>query len=327
MVVATLFLLCVLVPQYAAAPNLQDDPDAVDLNKDMGKSSLWGQPSRYASDFTLSKYEGVAMGVTQLPPWEKIVAYADKLLEVTNEGLNTAAREFHIQEKIDDFRNTFGDIVFASTEIREHMTELTQKGLTLDQISDELGVIFNDILDHLRKSFPPPDQAPSHEERLERVISILDEAERRLLDFARKHGMSEDGVENLRGSFDRLKPHIQKLVVITGDLIEQHPIIFSTLVFAGVAMLIPESWFLRPLLRLVGFGPEGPIKGSLAAWAQRWFFGAQVPKAGWFAILQSAGMKGISYARPIMGAIGGAIGAITPCLLSRSFRLGLAFRG
>ena len=259
-------------------------------------------------------------------------------------------------EKIDEFRSTFQNIVSTSSEIREHMTELTQRGLTLDQISDELGVIFNDILAHLKKAFPPPDQAPSHEARQEMVTSVLDRAEQGLQGFARKHGMSEDGLENLRSSFDRLKPHVEKLVVITGtpppvaalqfvsepsllgDLIEQHPVLFSTLVFSAAAMLIPESWFLRPLLSLMGYGPYGPIKGeqlindyrqagfsynwspgSPAAWAQRRFWGAAVSKGSWFAFLQRAGMKGISV-RPVMGAIGGAIGAIigsTPCFLAR----------
>jgi hypothetical protein len=131
--------------------------------------------------------------------------------------------------------------------------------------------------------------------------------------------MSEDGLENLRSSFDQLKPRVEKLVVITGDLIEQHPVLFSTLVFSATAMLIPESWILRPLLSMIGYGPYGPIKGSPAAWAQRRFWGAAVSKGSWFAFLQRAGMKGISV-RPIMGAIGGAIGAIvgsTPCFLAR----------
>ncbi|KAK2463938.1 hypothetical protein APHAL10511_004046 [Amanita phalloides] len=207
------------------------------------------------------------------------------------------------------------DIISASSEMRGHMTELTEKGLTLDQISDELEVIFNNVLDHLKKAFrPTPDKEPNHEERQEMVTRVLDGAEQGLPDFARKHGMSEDGLKNLRGSFDQLKIHVRRLVVMAGDLIEQHPILVTTLVFTGVAMLIPESWILRPLLKMVGFGPDGPFKRSLAAWAQRWFFGAQVTKGSWFAILQRAGMKGIPYARSIMGATGGAIGGAVGAL-------------
>ena len=58
----------------------------------------------------------------------------------------------------------------------------------------------------------------TYEEWQEKVLSILDEAERTLLGVARKHGMPEDGVERLRGPSDRPNPHIQKLVGITGIL-------------------------------------------------------------------------------------------------------------
>ena len=137
-------------------------------------------------------------------------------MKTTNERLNSAARQFDVAEKIDEFRSTFHNIVSSSNEIRGHMTELTQQGLTLDRISDELGIIFDDILDRLKETFPPPDQAPSHEQRQEMVNTVLDRAEQGLVDFARKHGMSEDGLRNLRSSFARLKQLTKKLVVITG---------------------------------------------------------------------------------------------------------------
>ena len=159
------------------------------------------------------------------------------------------------------------------------MTELTQQGLTLDRISDELGIIFDDILDRLKETSPPPDQAPSHEQRQEMVNTVLDRAEQGLVDFARKHGMSEDGLRNLRSSSARLKQLTKKLVAITGmpspaacivvriwslpplgDLVEQHPILFCILGSSVAAMLVPESWILRPLLNMMGFGQYGPIK-------------------------------------------------------------------
>ncbi|EKM51195.1 uncharacterized protein PHACADRAFT_263206 [Phanerochaete carnosa HHB-10118-sp] len=119
--------------------------------------------------------------------------------------------------------------------------------------------------------------------------------------------MSDDKVEALRVSFDKLVPCIEKLVVVTGDLAEQHPILLDTLLFSATAMLIPESWILRPLLSLFGFGPFGPVKGSSAAWAQRTFWGAAVKKNSWFSALQRAGMKG-TVPRKIIGGIGAGLG-------------------
>jgi hypothetical protein len=99
------------------------------------------------------------------------------------------------------------------------------------------------------------------------------------------------------------------MIWIAGDLVEQHPTLLWLIFTYIAASLIPESWFLRPLLLLFGFGPLGPIKGarnmsqgcsaavdcfqsgSAAAWAQRFFWGAAVEKGSWFAYLQQAGMK------------------------------------
>jgi hypothetical protein len=95
-------------------------------------------------------------------------------------------------------------------------------------------------------------------------------------------------------------------------------------------ILVPEAWILRPLLSVMGYGLYGPVKGTQAiddyrwagltcdgfpgtpaAWAQFQFWGAAVKKGSWFAILQKAGMKGVSSSiRPVMGAIGGTIGAL-----------------
>ena len=95
-------------------------------------------------------------------------------------------------------------------------------------------------------------------------------------------------------------------------------------------MVIPQAWILRPLLSVLGYGLYGPIKGrqsidnyrrtglsydgfpgSPAAWAQLQFWGAAVQKGSWFAILQRAGMKGVSSSiRPMMGVIGGTVGAL-----------------
>ncbi|KAF8128181.1 hypothetical protein EV363DRAFT_1400662 [Boletus edulis] len=49
-------------------------------------------------------------------------------------------------------------------------------------------------------------------------------------------------------------------------------------------------WILAPFLPLLGFGPLGPIKGSIAAWCQSYFWGAAVPAGSWFSWLQAAGM-------------------------------------
>ncbi|KAK7062108.1 hypothetical protein R3P38DRAFT_3340863 [Favolaschia claudopus] len=85
----------------------------------------------------------------------------------------------------------------------------------------------------------------------------------------------------------------------TRDLVEQHPDLLIALLITITLMLIPDSWLLRPVLSLFGFGPLGPGKGTAASWAQRVFYGAAVSKGSWFAYLDSVGMARGGILRPI----------------------------
>lgn len=95
----------------------------------------------------------------------------------------------------------------------------------------------------------------------------------------------------------------------TGGINEQHPQLLPALAFSVLAMLIPEAWILRPLLSMFGFGPEGPVKGTLKFYIeprilktqidtlgsavvslQSYFWGAEVGTWNWFSLLQAAGM-------------------------------------
>jgi hypothetical protein len=46
------------------------------------------------------------------------------------------------------------------------------------------------------------------------------------------------------------------LMYHVGEINEQYPQLPT------LALLVPESWILRPFLSLFGFGPTGPIKGA-----------------------------------------------------------------
>ena len=162
------------------------------------------------------RHDLLTRAIIEPSTWDVIIAFADDASRVANEIFDEVAQEFNVTGQIDDLRITLNNILTVSGEIREQITNVTQEGLTLDQISDELGLILNDVLSYLQKAFPPPDQAPSHEERKKMVVAVLDRTEQAFLDFFRKYGMSEDWVELLRESFDRLKPHIENVVVITG---------------------------------------------------------------------------------------------------------------
>ncbi|EED85598.1 predicted protein [Postia placenta Mad-698-R] len=92
-------------------------------------------------------------------------------------------------------------------------------------------------------------------------------------------------LEELSAAFpppDHATHHAEREIQVSkilGDITEQHPDLVEILLITAVFMIIPEGWILRPVARLFGIGPYGPVKGSTAAWAQRTFYGAEV-KAG-----------------------------------------------
>ena len=122
------------------------------------------------------------------------------------------------------------------------------------------------------------------------------------------------------------------LIYHIGDINEQYPQLLPTLAFSVAALLIPESWILRPFLSLFGFGPIGPVKGarkyqnrtieaeravgSAAALLQRLFWGRAVASGSWFSWLQAAGMGTIPKWAGLVKVplvIGGLLATLLPC--------------
>lgn len=182
---------------------------------------------------------------------------------------------------------------------------------SLGQVSEEIDRAFEKILKRVHETFPAPNEAAHHDDRQRLIERILKEAEIELFEIlCVKHKLVDE--EAFRRFWRGVSPIIERIVVTTGDLLEQHPRLTEFVVTAVVFMLVPESWFTKPLLRLIGFGPLGPVKGSLAAWAQRVFYGANVGTKTIFAYLQSAAMR---YGTPIfikvVASLGLALGIVT----------------
>lgn len=158
----------------------------------------------------------------------------------------------------------------------------------VDDIVDKVDKILAELLEELSVAFPPPDHAAHHAEREIQVSKILGKAEDAITRICVEASLPE---EEVREQLKLLHLHIVTVVVTIGDIAEQHPDLVEILLITAVFMIIPEGWILRPVARLFGIGPYGPVKGSTAAWAQRTFYGAEVKAGSWFAHLQRAGMK------------------------------------
>ncbi|THU98951.1 hypothetical protein K435DRAFT_777143 [Dendrothele bispora CBS 962.96] len=212
------------------------------------------------------------------------------------------------------------ELEFRSIENRELILENVDKihsewsNLKLDlnswsnAFSIELSNELESIMNEFKADFPNPSTAPSHEQRVELIGNLMDRIEVGLVKVSGKHGISED---ETRSKFVPVKEGIVKALVLIGDLVEQHPILFEAALFSATILFMPEVWLTQPILSCFGFGPLGPVKGSTAVWAQRRFFGAVVSKGSWFARLQQAGMRGWGLwklPQIVLGAVTGGIG-------------------
>ncbi|KAF9224491.1 hypothetical protein BS17DRAFT_703034, partial [Gyrodon lividus] len=200
------------------------------------------------------------------------------------------ARNIRNSDQFRQLKSTMNDLVqHVNTLFEEISRTLEGHQVTMDTFSKELALVLAKVIEELNQEFPPPDTAPTHAERSVMVSHMLDKVDTGLLNLCDQHGID---TALLSDYLRVVRPHLEALVVTAGDLAEQHPKLLDVLVFSVISMLIPEGWFLQPLLRAFGFGSKGPIKGgrTLAAWVQKRFFGAAVPAGSWFSYLQSVAM-------------------------------------
>lgn len=234
--------------------------------------------------------------------WDKIKELGPNIKEYADELFHHAA-ELYPSDKLTEFRESMINVTATATVLHKVCSGAAEdSGVSFQSIIEEHGDIFVVLFEELIEMFPPPEEAPGHDNRTIMISTALDRFEEGFLQVATKLGVSE---EQLKSHSSSLKFVVQHVTVTIGDLVEQHPDIANTLLLVAIVELLPlllpefgigalfEGWpLLRPLLRLLGFGPQGPIKGGIAAWLQRWIFGPTIPGGSWFAVLQRLAMIG-----------------------------------
>lgn len=208
--------------------------------------------------------------------WEIAASLGELVQSYTRNLLHDTTTSYPaVAEQIDKMKANTKDLVDSVAQFRN--VAMPHTNSSLDSISDELGNSFDSILKLLQEEFPPPEQAPNHEERALMASKVLMAVEEKMIDVLSKYDVNEDHV---RSTLGELRPTIQNLVVVTGrrsfifsnshgqfhnqrlgDIVELYPGLLDLLFFSISILVIPEGWLLRPLLSLIGFGPYGPIKG------------------------------------------------------------------
>lgn len=187
-----------------------------------------------------------------------------------------------------EFKESITDVVFKVQAMEYDMhDDLEEHGVSSDRIFDMFSAQMASMFEDLKAEFhePLPElQTAAYKDRAVIVGRFLDMVEDEFVTVSALWHMSES---DARKSFATIKPAFSSVILITVNLIINHPDLFISIAL----LLIPENWFLGPLLRIFGFGPLGPVKGSAAAWLQGQLWGGAIKEGSWFAILQSAGMK------------------------------------
>lgn len=257
--------------------------------------------------------------------WERAAQLGGHTQKYTQSVMNSVlAAHGEYTDKLVHIKDSVSQMLSAAGQLRAEMLSVaenkdttfpagtiegTTQENTIAGISNSINTAISGLLENLSADSPVPDHALSHKEREDNARRVFMMAEDAIVRVFVKNGSSEDRVRTL---FERLREHVIFIVVTIGDFAERHPKLVHTLLSLITAWLFPESWLLRPLLCLFGFGSLGPTRGGIAAWAQGFFFGGVVQKGSWFALLQNAGMTpiGAPIKNGIIGAVTGAVGFI-----------------
>ncbi|KZP05900.1 hypothetical protein FIBSPDRAFT_877026 [Athelia psychrophila] len=243
------------------------DVDAHNLA--LGPSKNTGHSEDIASNFW---ERAASMGVA-------VQKYAEQALDDATVTYASAA------SRIEDVELSMTHLIERTEAMKASIVE--QHGKSVDDLYDLLAAEMGKLAQEIKEAFPPPDHAENHAERQLVMAKILTKVNDGVIRAVVAAGIPED---EAKVHFEAMEPHILNILVTTGDLLEQHPTLALALLFSVVDMVVPQSWILRPIFGLFGFGPAGTLKGSIAAWAQSRFFGAYIPAGSWFSKLQSASM-------------------------------------
>ncbi|KAJ2935714.1 hypothetical protein H1R20_g1379, partial [Candolleomyces eurysporus] len=194
-----------------------------------------------------------------------------------------------LADQVEHFQGYFKKIAEYAEVLKGELVELNiDPTLVHDYIARETA----NIVEILRAEFnkPLPDELVERARyRNQMIAKALDHLEYAFVYICVQSGHLSE--EDARRIFAPVKKAIQDGLFIVGDFVDKHPELTEIIVISAVCFLIPESFILRPILFVFGFGPAGPLKGSLAAWFQSRFWGGAVAKSSWFAYFQRAAMK------------------------------------
>nr|GAT52825.1 predicted protein [Mycena chlorophos] len=225
---------------------------------------------------------------------------AQKILDQVGADIGVAARE--VESKFLEIKGFFDEIGRGAEALERGIltngtctvswdgTPHRKEDFFAGGVVEALERGFAAAVNELQILFPPPDRAPNHEQRQAAVTEAMTRVGKVLGSVLGEVGVEKEGAEKIWRT--AIQPALTAVIVLIGDLVEQHPILFEAVLVMLLADPIASlsNQLLQAIIAVIGFGPLGPIKGTLAAWIQGAVFGPRVPKGSLFAELQRAGM-------------------------------------
>ncbi|KAF9481516.1 hypothetical protein BDN70DRAFT_893246 [Pholiota conissans] len=222
--------------------------------------------------------------------WEEAKKLGDNATRFANEELQSiASKDISVAGPIHEFNAAWTQVVTDAGKILPTENSASTSHFLGTEWFDMEGfaTFFNESMDRIAEELQAELELPLPEDQSERY-------RRREIVINKMLNMTEDLIaseEEIRQKFGHIKPHIAHAILVMGNLGEKHPYIVEALAFGVTVIILPESIILRPIARIFGISPLGPVKGSPAAIAQKFFFGHIIPRYSWFSRLQKAGMK------------------------------------
>jgi hypothetical protein len=149
--------------------------------------------------------------------WDMAENLGDSVRKYTENLIIRAALDSSraVAVKLHEFEETMVQVVTNAKRLRDDVHEAAQKhGVGLDQVSEKLSSEMAVVLEQLKKEFPSPGKAPSHEERLRMTSHVMKNVEESLVRVCGLYGLPE---ANVKAQFRAIEPPVTKFLVITGQ--------------------------------------------------------------------------------------------------------------
>ncbi|KAF5321527.1 hypothetical protein D9619_001871 [Psilocybe cf. subviscida] len=221
---------------------------------------------------------------------EHAVKDAEKAVSDTFHTVSSAVENSELVKEIAEFTNAVQAMAKSVSEMHNIANSRGAITIDLDHVSSALSLKVDEIIQQLVTEFSEPhpeDKSERYKMVEQAVVLALDKVEHAVVTIYVGLGIPES---EAREMFAHVQPHIKHVVLVLYKLTEEHPLIVVTVVATVITIILPEGFFLRPIMQIFGWGTKGPVKGSAAAWMQRAFFPASIPKGSWFSQLQKVGM-------------------------------------